>query len=93
MTASPATWTLNSLVLPDPRTGLVNLRNESGEPVAASGAWTNLDTYELWLAYVNGVYGQVWTFAFSEDGLTLTIEANVAWADATPTVIKGQASA
>ena len=89
VTASPGSWTRGSLVVPDPRTGVVDLQSGTGEPVAASGAWTNPTTYELWLAYVNGVYGQVWTFTFEEPKLRLTIAPNVSWAESEPITIDG----
>jgi hypothetical protein len=93
VTVSPGAWNPNSLILPDPRSGLVNLQNGSGEPVAASGAWTTTDTYELWLAYVNGVYGQVWTFAFADEALHLSVKPNVSWAESTPILIEGRPAA
>ena len=87
--AGTGTWQTGAIRLPDPRSGLIDLTRDAGEPVAASGAWSAPNTYDLWLAFTNGVYGQAWRFDMDGDRLTLTIEPNVSWGDGAPLIVEG----
>jgi hypothetical protein len=51
----------------------------SDEPVAACGAWTAVDTYEIRLCYTTRVYCPIFRFHFSDNQLQLEVEPNVFW--------------
>lgn len=93
LTAGFDSWQTGAIRLPDPRSGLIDLTTQDGEPVAASGAWSRPNAYELWLAFTSGVYGQAWHFDFTDNRLVITIEPNVAWGEPIPIQIEGQLSA
>ncbi len=93
LVAGHGTWQVGTIRLPDPRSGLIDLTKQGGEPVAASGAWSTPDIYELWLAFTSGVYGQTWHFDFKGNRLVITIEPNVSWGEGSPITIEGQVSA
>jgi hypothetical protein len=51
----------------------------SDEPVAACGAWTAVDTYEIRLCHTTRVYCPIFRFHFSDNQLQLEVEPNVFW--------------
>lgn len=51
----------------------------SDEPVAACGAWTAVNTYEIRLCYTTRVYCPILRFHFADDKLQLEVDPNVFW--------------
>jgi len=51
----------------------------SDEPVAACGAWTADDTYEVRLCYTTRVYCPIFRFHFTSNELQLEVDPNVFW--------------
>lgn len=69
--------------------GTTELRRPVAEPVAACGAWTANDTYEVRVCYYESEVGQVLRFRFADDELHLQIEPNVSWESTKVTMIMG----
>jgi CubicO group peptidase (beta-lactamase class C family) len=59
--------------------GITNVRGDGDEPVAACGAWTAEDTYEVRICYSERVYCPIFRFHFTENELKLEIDPNVFW--------------
>jgi CubicO group peptidase (beta-lactamase class C family) len=59
--------------------GTNNAGEHDHEPVAACGAWTTKDTYEVRICYTQRVFCPVFRFHFTRDGLRLEVEPNVSW--------------
>lgn len=72
--------------------GTTDLRGRGVEPVAASGAWTADDTYEVRACYTESEVCQLVRFRFSGAELTLEIEPNVGWGTPAVTTISGRAA-
>lgn len=70
--------------------GTTDLRKDHHEPVAACGAWTAEDTYEVRTCYYEGEFCPVLRFHYTDDELQLEVEPNVAWGPATGTTITGR---
>jgi CubicO group peptidase (beta-lactamase class C family) len=62
----------------------------SREPVAASGAWTADDTYEVRLCYTERVYCPTFRFHFAGSELQLEVDPNVFWTTTDVRTITGQ---
>jgi CubicO group peptidase (beta-lactamase class C family) len=60
--------------------------------VAASGAWTDEATFELRLCYTEFETGIVWRTVFSEGGIAVDVEPNVAWQGTGAVSLTGRAS-
>ncbi|MCB9432113.1 MAG: serine hydrolase [Ardenticatenaceae bacterium] len=61
----------------------------SDEPVAACGAWTAVNTYEIRLCYTTRVYCPILRFHFADDKLQLEVDPNVFWGLAYTRTING----
>jgi CubicO group peptidase (beta-lactamase class C family) len=70
--------------------GTTDARGHSDEPVAAGGAWTAEDTYEMRVCYYEAVFCPVLSFLYTSDELRLEIEPNVSWGPTTPMTITGR---
>jgi len=70
--------------------GAADVRGSSDEPVAACGAWTAENTYEVRVCYTEGVFCPVLRFHYTSDGLQLEVEPNVSWDPPTVTTIIGR---
>lgn len=70
--------------------GHANLRGKGGQPVAACGAWTSDDTFEVRICLTEDVYCPVFLFHYGKDGLRLDVKANASWGAATATAIVGR---
>ncbi|MFN8484887.1 MAG: serine hydrolase [Anaerolineae bacterium] len=73
--------------------GTGNLRGRGDEPVAACGAWTTEDTYEVRMAYYESEVCPVLRFRYAGDELELEVAPNVSWGPIDPVVIVGRAAA
>lgn len=72
------------------QTGRTNVRGYGEEPVAACGAWTAEDTYEVRLCYYESVFCAIFRFHFTPSGLQLDVEPNVFWGSTTARTISGR---
>ena len=72
--------------------GTTDARGKRGEPIAACGAWTAEETYEVRICCCEDVHCPVLRFHFAGDGLTLDVDPNVSWESTTVTTISGQVS-
>lgn len=70
--------------------GTTDMRGHGDEPVAACGAWTAEDTYEVRVCYYEGVFCQVFRFHYTSGELQLEVEPNVSWGPTTVTAITGR---
>ena len=73
--------------------GTNDVRGRGDEPIAASGAWTAENTYEVRLCFYEGEYCPVFRFHYKRGQLKLEIEPNVAWEPVTITTINGRVAA
>jgi hypothetical protein len=73
------------------RRGQSNLRGRGEEPVAAAGALTAADTYEVRVCLYESEICFILRFAFAGDNLRLEFDPNVSWAEPKVTVIGGRA--
>ena len=60
--------------------------------MAASGAWTADDTYELRVCYTEGEVCPVLRFRFADRALTIEADPNVSWDDPTVVTVMGRAA-
>jgi hypothetical protein len=67
-----------------------DLRGRGEEPVAASGAWTAQDTYEVRICCYASEICFVLRFAFAGDDLGLEFDPNVSWGEPLVTAIHGR---
>jgi CubicO group peptidase (beta-lactamase class C family) len=72
--------------------GTTNVRGYGDEPVAACGAWTAEDTYEVGICYYESVYCLVFRFHYTSGELQLEVEPNVSWGPTTVRTITGRAA-
>lgn len=70
--------------------GTTDMRGRGDEPVAASGAWTAEDTYEVRACYYEGEFCLVSRFHYTDGEVRLAVESNVAWISPTLTTISGR---
>ncbi|GHO64781.1 hypothetical protein KSC_036730 [Ktedonobacter sp. SOSP1-52] len=70
--------------------GTTDMRGYGDEPVAACGAWTAEDTYEVRICYYEGVFCPVFRFYYTSDKLQLEVEPNASWGPTTVTTITGR---
>jgi CubicO group peptidase (beta-lactamase class C family) len=73
--------------------GTTDLRGPGDEPVAACGAWTTEETYEVWVCYYEAVFCPVFRFRYTSGELQLEVEPNVSWEQTTATTITGHVAA
>ncbi len=69
--------------------GMTDMHGRGDEPVAASGAWTAPDSYEVRLCFYEGEFCPTMRFHYTGDQLQMQIEPNVAWANPTVTTLTG----
>ncbi|MCB9136146.1 MAG: serine hydrolase [Anaerolineales bacterium] len=72
------------------KNGRTDARGYGDDPVAASGAWTAEDTYEVRLCYTERVFCPIFRFHFTGDELRLEMEPNVFWMETDVRKIMGQ---
>jgi CubicO group peptidase (beta-lactamase class C family) len=70
--------------------GTSDLHGHRDQPVAACGAWTAEDAYEVWVCFYEGEFCPVVRFHFAGDELHLELEPNVTWGTPTVTTITGR---
>jgi CubicO group peptidase (beta-lactamase class C family) len=70
--------------------GTTDLRGNGDEPVAACGAWTAEDTYEVRVCFYEGVFCPLLRFHTTSGALQLDVEPNVSWGPTTVTTIAGR---
>jgi hypothetical protein len=70
--------------------GTTDLRGHGDEPVAACGAWTAEDTYEVRVCYYEGVFCPVFRFHYTSGELQLEVEPNVSWGSTTVLTMTGR---
>jgi hypothetical protein len=70
--------------------GTTNVHEGADEPVAACGAWTAEDTYEVRICYSERVFCPVFRFHYPGDELQLDVEPNASWGPATVRTIAGR---
>lgn len=71
-------------------TGTSSARGQGEEPVAACGAWTAEDTYEVRVCCYQDAFCQTFRFHFSGNKLQLEVEPNVSWESTAVTAITGR---
>ncbi|MBO0789728.1 MAG: hypothetical protein J2P36_02110, partial [Ktedonobacteraceae bacterium] len=70
--------------------GTTDMRGRGDEPVAACGAWTAEDTYEVRICYYESEICPVFRFHYTSNELQLEVEPNVSWNPPTVTTITGR---
>jgi hypothetical protein len=73
--------------------GTTEMRGHGDEPVAACGAWTAEDTYEVRVCYYEAVFCTVFCLRYASGELQLEVEPNVSWDETTVTTIPGRVAA
>ncbi len=71
--------------------GVMSAGGPAPRPVAASGAWTAADTFELTLRYYETPFHDTYAFQFNGDSLLLKGALNVVFAPDQHPVVKGRA--
>lgn len=72
--------------------GTTGLGGQGDQPVAACGAWTAEDTYEVRVCYYEGELCPIFRFHYTSGGLQLEVEPNVSWEEPTVTAVSGRAA-
>jgi CubicO group peptidase (beta-lactamase class C family) len=72
------------------RKGTSGVLGNGAEPVAAAGAWTADDIFEMRICSCEGVFCPVIRFRFADDTLRLDMEPNASWGPATTATISGR---
>lgn len=70
--------------------GTADLRSHGEESVAAGGAWTVDDVYELRFCCTESEFCSVFRFHYTSGDLRLEVEPNASWGPATVTIIAGR---
>jgi hypothetical protein len=73
--------------------GTTNMRGHGNEPIAACGAWTAENTYEVRVCYYEAVFCPVFCFRYTSGELQPEAEPNVSWDQTTVTTITGRVAA
>ena len=73
--------------------GTTDVRGRGNEPVAACGAWTAEDTYEVRVCYSATEFCPVFCFRYTSGELQLEVEPNVSWDQTPVTTITGRVAA
>ncbi len=73
--------------------GRSDARGHGDEPIAACGAWTDEDTFEIRICYLEGEFCSLFRFHYTNDELHLDVEPNVSWGSNPVTTITGRVSA
>ena len=69
---------------------ITDLRGQDSEAVAASGAWTAADTYEVRLCYYHSFFCPLFRFQYKNRELQIDVEPNVSWGPPGITRITGR---
>ena len=69
---------------------ITDLRGQDSEAVAASGAWTAADTYEVRLCYYHSFFCPLFRFQYKSRELQIDVEPNVSWGPPGITRITGR---
>jgi hypothetical protein len=69
--------------------GTTNVHGYGNESLAACGAWTAEDTYEVRMCYYEGVFCPVFRFHYTGGELQVEVEPNVSWGPPTVKTIAG----
>lgn len=72
--------------------GTTDARGHNGERIAACGAWTAEDTYEVRICCYEDVHCPVLRFQYAGDGVKLEVDPNVSWESTAVTTIPGRAA-
>jgi CubicO group peptidase (beta-lactamase class C family) len=72
--------------------GTTSIRGRSDEPIAACGAWTAEDTYEVRVCCCEDAFCPVLRFRYTSRGLKLEVDPNVAWEPVAVTTMTGRAA-
>ena len=59
--------------------GITGVRGRGDEPVAACGAWTAEDTYEVRVCCYEDAYCPIFRFHYTSDELQMEVEPNATW--------------
>ena len=70
--------------------GTSDVRGRSDEPIAACGAWTAEDTYEVRVCCYEDAFCPVFRFHYMSGKLQLEVDPNVSWEDTAVTTISGR---
>jgi CubicO group peptidase (beta-lactamase class C family) len=70
--------------------GTTDVRGHDNEPIAACGAWTAENAYEVRLCFYEGEYCPVFRFHYKRGQLQLEVEPNVSWEPIKVTTINGR---
>lgn len=70
--------------------GTTDVRGHDNEPVAASGAWTAQDDYEVRICYYHSSVCPIFRFRYMSSELRMEVEPNVSWSPPTVTTITGR---
>jgi hypothetical protein len=71
-------------------TGTTDVRGQGDEPVAACGAWTADDTFEVRICYFESEFCPILRLRYTSGDFHLAVEPNVSWGPTTVTTIAGQ---
>jgi hypothetical protein len=71
-------------------TGISDVHGGRDQPVAACGAWSADDTFEIRACFTEGEFCPVLRFHYASGDLRLEVEPNVAWGPTTVTTITGR---
>jgi CubicO group peptidase (beta-lactamase class C family) len=72
-------------------TGTTDVRGHVDESVAACGAWTADDNYEIRICYYDTMFCPIFRFHYMDSELQLEVEPNVSWGNPQVKRIKGTA--
>jgi hypothetical protein len=72
--------------------GTTDARGYAEEPVAAGGAWTTENTYEVRVCYYEAEFCPLFRFHYTSTELHLEVEPNVSWSSTAPMTITGLAA-
>lgn len=70
--------------------GTSDVRGRSDEPIAACGAWTAEDTYEVRVCCYEDAFCPVFRFHYMSGRLQLEVDPNVSWEDTAVTTISSR---
>jgi len=70
--------------------GTADLRGYDDEPVAANGAWTAEDTYEVRLCYYHSFFCPIFRFRYIGSEPQIEVEPNVSWEPPRVTTIRAR---
>ncbi|MGI8484173.1 MAG: serine hydrolase domain-containing protein [Thermomicrobiales bacterium] len=70
--------------------GAADMRGHGEEPVAASGAWTADDTFEVRICAYESEFCLLIRLQYADDAIHLQVEPNVSWGDAAIMTVTGR---